>query len=223
MKIKGILLVCILLAILTVGVVSAEGDSDFNETLTTSIDEGVSVDASCDDEMISEESGDLVASSDSDVLEIDPEDVEIGDGGDDDSEWDIITVTDNEFDITEKDDDIAWIELPIDVTEGKVLVTCGDDTLFESQVRLEEGSHWWIAGDGHYVCSFAPAYLNWTNLNSRNVVTVAFLDENDDVKDSNDYMVLRDDNRAHFVLYLTAEDFDWWVSGHEFWKNGGSK
>uniref|UniRef100_UPI00386978BC hypothetical protein n=1 Tax=Methanobrevibacter sp. TaxID=66852 RepID=UPI00386978BC len=63
---KGMLITLILLAILTIGAVSAEGDSDFNETLTADIDEEVSVDASLDDEIISEDGDDLIASSDDD-------------------------------------------------------------------------------------------------------------------------------------------------------------
>ena len=44
MKFKSMLLVCILLAILTMGVVSAEGDSDFNETLTVDDVDEVDID-----------------------------------------------------------------------------------------------------------------------------------------------------------------------------------
>lgn len=69
MKFKKVMLITlILLAILTMGAVSAEGGSDFNETLTADIDDEVSVDASFDDEIISEDSDYLIASSDDDSI-----------------------------------------------------------------------------------------------------------------------------------------------------------
>ena len=70
MDIKKIMLITfILLAILTIGTVSASDDADFNETLTVDNADEASIDASLDENAISEDSDELIASSDEDILE----------------------------------------------------------------------------------------------------------------------------------------------------------
>ena len=66
---KIMLIMFILLAVLTIGAVSASDDVDFNETLTADNVDEVSLDASLNENAISEDSDDLIASSDEDILE----------------------------------------------------------------------------------------------------------------------------------------------------------
>ena len=69
MKFRNLMLITfVLLAILTIGTVSASDDADFNETLTVNTVEEVSADASLEDNVISEDSDDLIASSEDDYL-----------------------------------------------------------------------------------------------------------------------------------------------------------
>ena len=69
MKFRNLMLITfVLLAILTIGTVSASGDADFNETLTVNTVEEVSADASLEDNVMSEDSDDLIASSEDDNL-----------------------------------------------------------------------------------------------------------------------------------------------------------
>ena len=97
------------------------------------------------------------------------------------------------------DNDFVWINLPSNVTAGKVLVTSGDYTLFEESVNFDEGTHWWTESDGHYVCSFAPISLtNWDKLNTEDTVTFAFLDENDEVLASKNYAVTINEGNVRF-------------------------
>ena len=63
------LIMFILLAVLTIGAVSASDDVDFNETLTADNMDEVSLDASLNENAISEDSDDLIASSDEDIFE----------------------------------------------------------------------------------------------------------------------------------------------------------
>ncbi|WP_458405758.1 hypothetical protein [Methanobrevibacter sp.] len=94
--------------------------------------------------------------------------------------------------------DFVWINLPSDVTDGKVIVTSGDYTLFEESVNFEEGSHWWTEVDGHYVCSFSPNSLkNWDKLHTGDIVTFAFIDENEE-ETSKEYMISFEDDTVRF-------------------------
>ena len=69
MKFRNLMLITfVLLAILTIGTVSASDDADFNETLTVNTVEEVSADASLEDNVMSEDSDDLIASSEDDNL-----------------------------------------------------------------------------------------------------------------------------------------------------------
>ena len=62
------LITFVLLAILTIGTVSASDDADFNETLTVNTVDEVSADASLENNVMSEDSDDLIASSEDDYL-----------------------------------------------------------------------------------------------------------------------------------------------------------
>ena len=70
MKFRKIMLVTLLLlAVITIGAVSASDDTDFNETLTVDDVDEVSVDASVDDDVISESDDDeVVAVSEEDIV-----------------------------------------------------------------------------------------------------------------------------------------------------------
>ena len=95
--------------------------------------------------------------------------------------------------------DFVWINLPSDVTEGKVIVVSGNFTLFEESVNFEEGTHWWTEIDEHYVCSFSPNNLtNWDKLNTGDIVTFAFLDGEDQMVESKDYSVTVEDDNVRF-------------------------
>ena len=105
------------------------------------------------------------------------------------------------------DYDFVWINLPSDVTEGKVMVTSGEFTLFEESVNFDDGTHWWREIDDHYVCSFSPASLtNWDKLNTGDVVTFAFLDVEDQMVESKDYKVTVEDDNVCFEesIYIDA-------------------
>ena len=97
------------------------------------------------------------------------------------------------------DEDFVWINLPSDVTEGKVMVTSGEFTLFDEEINFEDGYHWWKEIDEHYVCSFSPNSLtNWDKLNTGDIVTFAFLDGEDQMVESKDYKVTVWDDNARF-------------------------
>jgi hypothetical protein len=110
------------------------------------------------------------------------------------------------------DEHFVWINLPSNVTEGKVMVTSGEFKLFEEEVNFEDGSHWWKEIDDHYVCSFQPASLtNWDKLNTGDIVTFAFLDGEDQMVESKDYKVtFEDDDVVRFeeCQYVNVEIWD---------------
>lgn len=109
-------------------------------------------------------------------------------------------------------DDFVWINLPSGVTEGKVMVTSGEFTLFEEEINFDEGTHWWKEIDEHYVCSFSPDSLtDWDKLNTGDIVTFAFLDGEDQMVESKDYKVtFEDDDVVRFeeCQYVNVEIWD---------------
>lgn len=109
------------------------------------------------------------------------------------------------------DNDFVWINLPSDVTDGKVIVTSGDYTLFEESVNFEEGTHWWSESDGHYVCSFSPNSLtNWNNLSDEDIVVFAFLDEDGNEVASKEYKIFLGENTIRFEE-LNSEDDELYI------------
>ena len=109
------------------------------------------------------------------------------------------------------DNDFVWINLPSDVTDGKVIVTSGDYTLFEESVNFEEGTHWWRESDGHYVCSFSPNSLtNWNNLSDEDIVVFAFLDEDGNEVASKEYKIFLGENTIRFEE-LNSEDDELYI------------
>ena len=112
---------------------------------------------------------------------------------------------------TNDDNDFVWINLPSDVTDGKVIVTSGDYTLFEESVNFEEGTHWWRESDGHYVCSFSPNILtNWNNLSDEDIVVFAFLDEDGNEVASKEYKIFLGENTIRFEE-LNSEDDELYI------------
>ncbi|WP_405265455.1 Ig-like domain-containing protein [Methanobrevibacter sp.] len=206
MKFKKIMLVSIiLLAILTVGAVSANDDVDFNETLTTANNDEVSIDASYDDEITSEDSGDLAASSENDVLK-------------DDESARIDVTVEEEFSL-DSDDDIAWIHLSVGVNEGfaSVVDEFGNN-LFESEVGSD--SNWFAdENDGHYICSIAPNDLDWMDVGE--ILTFSF--SNDDIEISINYELSMYQGSAELMPLPNLYDFGWWMSEREFQENDWSR
>ncbi|MBR4448309.1 hypothetical protein [Methanobrevibacter sp.] len=184
MKIKEIVLVCILLAILTMGVVSAEEGSDFNETLTADIDDEVSVDASLDDEMISGESGELAASSDSDVI------------GDDSDE--IINVdTETEFSTNEDDLDEIFASVTVpEGTNGNVTFTKGNNVFFNR--ALSDFADDQIDGDTYNIALREDGKFLFEDFENDDMFFVTFLDEYGDKVARKVYFINLGENTISF-------------------------
>ncbi|WP_405316509.1 hypothetical protein [Methanobrevibacter sp.] len=147
MKFKKIMLVSIiLLAILTVGAVSANDDTDFNETLTVD-DVQETVDVSLDEEGISEDSDGVIASSDSDVL------------ADDEEEQILEIYINREFSTTNDLDEIfSEVTVP-EGTQGNVTISINGNVLYNKAIsdfdesRID-GSTYGIAlggDDGNFI------------------------------------------------------------------------
>ena len=146
MKSKKILLVCLLLAILTMGVVSASDEADFNETLTVD-DVQETLDVSLDDDGISEDGDGVVASSESEVL-VDDEEEEI-----------LAIYADQEFSTTDDLDEIfAAVTVP-EGTQGNVTISIYGNVLYNKAIsdfdesRID-GSTYGIAlggDDGNFI------------------------------------------------------------------------
>ncbi len=107
-----------------------------------------------------------------------------------------IDVSGDEIDMDD-DNHFVFINLPSNVTEGKVIVTSGDYTLFEESVNFDNGTHWWTEIDGHYVCSFGPDSLtNMDKLQNGDIVTFAFI--NGEFDKSKEYKIYFEDNIIRF-------------------------
>ena len=205
MKFKSMLLVCILLAILTMGVVSAEGDSDFNETLTAGIDEEVSVDASYDDEMISGESDDLAASSHSDV---------IGDDSDFDA---IIYVDSRELHYSDQaTDGFASVSVPEGVN-ARVIISSGERELMNKYVNDFQFSGYDEANEGYKWYGINIGYVNYfRDINDGDSFEIAVFDNQDNEVNSKEYVLHMTDEDSFIIeSALAAEDFNCWISNHE--------
>ena len=129
MGIKKVMLIAfVLLAILTLGAVSASEEADFNETLTVD-DVQETIDVSLDDDGISEDGEGVLASSESDV---------VGDG----EENLILDIdTNREFSTIEDLDEIfAAVTVP-ESMDGNVTISIDGNVLYNKAISDFDGGH----------------------------------------------------------------------------------
>ena len=159
MKFKKIMLVTfLLLAVLTIGAVSAADDVASDDLAVS--DDGDSIESPADD-------ADVLSDGEQDALG--DEEHYIGVNEDD------IIIDENDPDYDENAT-VAWIILPNDTTKGRFVICDGDEEIFGADVEAPGNNGWHIDEGGNLKCHALISQLDLSDVEDEDEITFNFID-----------------------------------------------